>query len=71
MRNWAISLDEWAEASFSWLEINDDGPAGHYARFAAETKAEAVERLLNILRPLVSKIMYESDDYGHAINDSQ
>lgn len=61
---WAISLDEWAEESFQWLGSHQDGGAGHYAVYTG-TKQEAIEKCLSALRPLVEKMLYESDDYGY------
>lgn len=61
---WAISLDDWAEESFQHLGLHQDGRAGHYARFTG-TKEECAEKCLEILRQLVEKMLYRSDDYGH------
>jgi len=62
--HWAISIDEFTDECFDWLETHDEGPAGHYARYTADTKGKAVKKLLDSLRPLIEKMMYESDDYG-------
>ena len=62
----AINLDEWTEEAFEHLGTHQDGPAGHYARYTG-TKEECVNKCLEALRPLIERIMYQSDDYGYEL----
>ena len=63
-KHFAISLDNFVEEVHHHLSTHQDGVAGHYARYTAETKDAAVERAMQAMRPLLARVMYESDDYG-------
>lgn len=64
-KHWALSIDEFCEEVFDCLERGQDGGAGHYARFTAGTREEAVGRVLSCLETLVDRMLYVSDDYGY------
>jgi len=62
---YAIGLDDFTDEVWVCLERGQDGGAGHYARFTG-TKEECVQKCVGLLRALVEKTMYLSDDYGLA-----
>lgn len=61
----AISLDDLVNELHDWLGRHQDGPAGHYARFNATDKAQAVEKCMQNIRPVIERMMYESTNYGY------
>lgn len=69
MPHYSVSLDDFCEEVWDHLEKNQDGGAGHFARFTADTKEEAVNKAADCIKSLLESMMYESDDYGHNINE--
>jgi hypothetical protein len=65
---WAIDLDNWADESHTHLSCNQDGPAGHYARYTG-TKEECIQAITDTLKELVSQLIYKSNDYGYPESD--
>lgn len=66
MMYWAISLDNFSEEVFHHLERHQDGKAGHYAVYHG-TKEQAIQKCLAALRPLIERMIYQSDDYGYEL----
>lgn len=67
MNHFTIDLDEFAEDVCEHLEKSQDGGAGHYARFTANTKADAIVKVIACIAKLLDEKMYISDDYGYPL----
>lgn len=70
MKHFTIDLDDFSETIHHHLASTQDGGAGHFARFTAATKQEAVERAVACVRNHLLEVMYESDDYGYELEDT-
>lgn len=68
MKHFSIDLDFFSETVHEFLASNQDGGAGHFARFTTETKEEAAKRASKLIEKHLLDVMYESDDYGYKLD---
>lgn len=61
---WALSLDDLAEDLHAELANDQDGVAGHYARYTG-TREHCIGRIVAIMRTYVTKSIYRSGSYGY------
>ena len=71
MKHYSFDLDDLVEKIHMELATIQDGVAGHYARFTTNSPEEAVDLLLERIKPFLLTEIYESDDYGYSIKKGE